>query len=34
MANWLKVKHNKTIAMESTGTYWQNLYAVLITDTG
>jgi transposase len=30
MADWLKEKKVKTIAMESTGTYWQNLYAVLI----
>jgi len=30
MANWLKEKNIKTIAMESTGTYWQNLYAVLL----
>lgn len=30
MADWLKEKHVRTIAMESTGTYWQNLYAVLI----
>jgi transposase len=30
MASWLKEKQIKTIAMESTGTYWQNLYAVLI----
>ncbi|MEB2787383.1 IS110 family transposase, partial [Algoriphagus persicinus] len=30
MAVWLKEKGVKTIAMESTGTYWQNLYAVLI----
>jgi transposase len=30
MADWLKEKNVKTIAMESTGTYWQNLYAVLI----
>lgn len=30
MANWLKEHQVKTIAMESTGTYWQNLYAVLI----
>lgn len=30
MAVWLKEKQVKTIAMESTGTYWQNLYAVLI----
>jgi len=30
MAVWLKENQVKTIAMESTGTYWQNLYAVLI----
>jgi len=30
MADWLREKQVKTIAMESTGTYWQNLYAVLI----
>ena len=30
MADWLKENNIKTIAMESTGTYWQNLYAVLI----
>jgi transposase len=30
MAEWLKDKKVKTIAMESTGTYWQNLYAILI----
>lgn len=30
MADWLHSKKVKTIAMESTGTYWQNLYAVLI----
>lgn len=30
MADWFKEKNVKTIAMESTGTYWQNLYAVLI----
>ena len=30
MADWLKEKNVKTIAMESTGTYWQNLYAVLL----
>lgn len=30
MAAWLKEKKIKTIAIESTGTYWQNLYAVLI----
>jgi transposase len=30
MAEWLKERNVKTVAMESTGTYWQNLYAVLI----
>jgi transposase len=30
MVAWLNEKHVRTIAMESTGTYWQNLYAVLI----
>ncbi len=30
MADWLKEHNIKTIAMESTGTYWQNLYVVLI----
>lgn len=30
MADWLHAKKVKTIAMESTGTYWQNLYAILI----
>lgn len=30
MAEWLHQNKVKTIAMESTGTYWQNLYAVLI----
>ena len=30
MADWLAEKKVRTIAMESTGTYWQNLYAVLI----
>lgn len=30
MADWLKENNIKTIAMESTGTYWQNLYAVLL----
>ncbi|MDF9796332.1 transposase [Catalinimonas alkaloidigena] len=30
MAEWLKGNRIKTITMESTGTYWQNLYAVLI----
>ena len=30
MADWLLQNNVRTIAMESTGTYWQNLYAVLI----
>jgi transposase len=30
MVLWLEENQIKTIAMESTGTYWQNLYAVLI----
>ena len=30
MADWLKEHQVKTIAMESTGIYWQNLYAVRI----
>ena len=30
MAEWLHEKNVRTVAMESTGTYWQNLYAVLI----
>lgn len=30
LAAWLKERQVKTVAMESTGTYWQNLYAVLI----
>ncbi len=30
MAAWLRDKQVKTVTMESTGTYWQNLYAVLI----
>lgn len=30
MAEWFKENKIKTIAMESTGTYWQNLYAVLV----
>jgi transposase len=29
LADWLLAKNIKTVAMESTGTYWQNLYAVL-----
>lgn len=31
MADWLHEKQVKTVAIESTGTYWQNLYAVLMT---
>jgi len=30
LAHWLKEKHIRTVALESTGTYWQSLYAVLI----
>ena len=30
MADWLKERNVTSVAMESTGTYWQNLYAVLI----
>ena len=30
LADWLLEKGIKTVAMESTGTYWQSLYAVLI----
>jgi len=30
IADWFKEKQIRTIAMESTGIYWQNLYAVLI----
>ncbi len=30
LADWLNQKQIKTVAMESTGTYWQNLYSVLI----
>ena len=29
IAAWLKEENIKTVAMESTGTYWQSLYAVL-----
>lgn len=29
LARWLSENQIKTVAMESTGTYWQNLYAVL-----
>lgn len=30
MADWLKEMDVSTIVMESTGTYWQNLYALLV----
>src|SRR5690606_18211495 len=30
LAQWLTENQIRTIAMESTGTYWQNLYAVLM----
>jgi hypothetical protein len=30
MADWLGKQQVKTVAMESTGTYWQSLYAVLL----
>lgn len=30
LAEWLQEEGVTTVAMESTGTYWQNLYAVLI----
>lgn len=30
LAQWLAENEVKSVAMESTGTYWQNLYAVLI----
>ena len=30
MADWLAERKVTTLAMESTGTYWQNLYAVLL----
>mgnify|MGYP000848126812 CR=1 FL=1 len=30
IVEWLKENKIKTVAMESTGTYWQSLYAVLI----
>jgi transposase len=32
ISNWLKESQIKTVAMESTGTYWQSLYAVLLSD--
>jgi transposase len=30
ISNWLKENDIQTVAMESTGTYWQSLYSVLI----
>ena len=30
LADWLSQQEVKTVAMESTGTYWQSLYAVLL----
>lgn len=30
LADWLTAHNIKTVAMESTGNYWQNLYAVLV----
>lgn len=32
ISNWLKENGIQTVAMESTGTYWQALYAVLLSD--
>ena len=32
IAQWLRENEIKTVAMESTGTYWQSLYAVLIAE--
>lgn len=32
IAQWLKESGIKTVAMESTGTYWQSLYAVLMAE--
>jgi transposase len=32
ISSWLKEKSIQSVAMESTGTYWQSLYAVLIND--
>lgn len=32
IAQWLRESGIKTVAMESTGTYWQSLYAVLMTE--
>ena len=32
MAKWFKENGIKTVAMESTGTYWQSLFAVLLSE--
>jgi transposase len=32
ISSWLKENDIQTVAMESTGTYWQSLYSVLIAD--
>jgi len=32
IAQWLRENEIKTVAMESTGTYWQSLYAVLMAE--
>ena len=32
LSNWLSENKITTVAMESTGTYWQALYAVLLAD--
>ena len=32
LSNWLKEENIQSVAMESTGTYWQSLYAQLIKD--
>lgn len=32
ISDWLKESQIKTVAMESTGTYWQSLYAILLSD--
>jgi len=32
ISNWLKENQIKTVAMESTGTYWQSLYSILLSD--
>ena len=32
IATWLKESKIQTVAMESTGTYWQALYAVLVAE--